>query len=73
MIISSEDMKPDEILPLYYTRQQIEQVFDISKNYAEILPLRVHSEETFRGVKVKEFFPVKTSYRSSAAICSFRL
>ena len=49
VIISSEDMKPDEILPLYYTRQQIEQVFDISKNYAEILPLRVHSEETFRG------------------------
>ncbi len=49
VIISSEDMSPDEILPLYYTRQQIEQVFDISKNYADILPLRVHSEETFRG------------------------
>jgi len=42
-------MKADEILPLYYTRQQIEQVFDITKNYAEVLPLRVHSEETFRG------------------------
>ena len=49
VIISSEDMKADEILPLYYTRQQIEQVFDITKNYAEVLPLRVHSEETFRG------------------------
>jgi hypothetical protein len=30
-------------------RQQIEQVFDIGKNYADMLPLRVHSEETFRG------------------------
>jgi len=49
VIISSEDLEPNEILPLYYTRQQIEQVFDISKNYAEILPLRVHSEDTFRG------------------------
>ena len=66
-------MKPYEILPLDNTRHQNEQLFDIRKNYAEILPLRVHSEETFRGVKVKEFFPVKTSYRSSAAICSFRL
>ncbi len=49
VIISSEDISTDEILPLYYTRQQIEQVFDITKNYADILPLRVHSEETFRG------------------------
>ena len=29
--------------------QQIEQVFDIGKNYAEMLPLRVQTEETFRG------------------------
>jgi len=49
VIISSEDMKADEILPLYYTRQQIEQVFDITKNYTDILPLRVHGEDTFRG------------------------
>ena len=24
-------------------------MFDIGKNYADMLPLRVHSEETFRG------------------------
>jgi hypothetical protein len=49
MIISSEDIDIEEILPLYYTRQQIEQVFDLGKNNADILPLRVQKEETFRG------------------------
>lgn len=49
VIISSEDMDTTEILPLYYTRQQVEQVFDIAKNSADTLPLRVQSEETFRG------------------------
>jgi transposase len=42
-------METSEILPLYYTRQQIEQIFDIGKNYADLLPLRVQSEDTFRG------------------------
>jgi len=34
---------------LYYTRQAIEQVFDFSKNYANLLPVRDHTEESFRG------------------------
>lgn len=49
VIISSKDLEPDEILPLYYTRRQIEQVFGITKNHAEILSLRVHGEDAFRG------------------------
>jgi hypothetical protein len=49
MIISSEDIETVEILPLYYTRQQIEQVFDLGKNNADLLPLRVQNEDTFRG------------------------
>lgn len=49
MLLSSDDMETNEILPLYYTRQQIEQVFDIGKNYADLLPLRIQNEETFRG------------------------
>jgi transposase len=40
---------PDQVLPLHYTRQQIQQVFDISKNYADILPIRGYSEQTFHG------------------------
>jgi transposase len=49
IIVSSKRFKTDEILPMYYTRQQIEQVFDIGKNYANITPLRVQNENTFRG------------------------
>ena len=49
VIVSSEDIETGEILPLYYTRQQIEQVFDIGKNNADLLPLRVQNEDTFRG------------------------
>ena len=49
VIVSSEDVKTEEILPLYYTRQQIEQVFDVGKNNADLLPLRVQNENTFRG------------------------
>jgi hypothetical protein len=49
MLLSSDDIETSEILPLYYTRQQIEQVFDIGKNYADLLPLRVQNEDTFRG------------------------
>ena len=49
VLISSEKIETKDLMPLYYTRQTIEQVFDISKNCAELLPLRVHNEETFRG------------------------
>jgi transposase len=49
IMISSEEIDTKEVLPLYYARQQIEQVFDIAKNYTDILPLRVHGEDTFRG------------------------
>jgi len=49
VLISSEKIETKDIIPLYHTRQAIEQIFDISKNYAELLPLRVHNEETFRG------------------------
>jgi hypothetical protein len=49
ILISSRRIALGKVLPLYYTRQQIEQIFDIGKNYADMLPLRVRTEETFRG------------------------
>ena len=49
VLVSSRRLKTSEILPIYYTRQQIEQVFDIGKNYARMIPLRVQGETTFRG------------------------
>ena len=48
-ILTSEEMDEDKLLPMYYTRQQVEQVFDITKNYADLLPIRVQSEQTFAG------------------------
>jgi transposase len=49
ILISSEKIETEEVMPLYYTRQAVEQVFDVSKNNTDLLPLRVHSEEAFRG------------------------
>jgi hypothetical protein len=49
ILVSSRRIAEGEILPTYYTRQQIEQIFDIGKNYVGLLPLRVQNESTFRG------------------------
>jgi transposase len=49
MLVSSRRIAKEKILPTYYMRQQIEQIFDIGKNYADLLPLRVQNEDTFRG------------------------
>ncbi len=48
VILSSRKIAVNKILPTYYTRQQIEQVFDIGKNYADMLPLKSQSKDTFR-------------------------
>jgi transposase len=47
--LSTRPIAKDEILPLYYTRQQIEQVFDVCKNNTNLMPLRIQSEDTLRG------------------------
>ena len=49
VLISSEEIDTKELMPLYYTRQAVEQIFDTSKNDTNLLPLRVHSEDAFRG------------------------
>ena len=49
VLFSSIELEPSEVLPIYYTWQLIEQVFDVSKNYADILPLRISNEKTLSG------------------------
>ena len=49
VLLCSEMITPTEILPLCYTRQAVEQIFDMSKNDIDLLPLRVHSENTLRA------------------------
>jgi hypothetical protein len=58
ILISSEKLDVKEVLPIYYKRQSIEQVFDISKNCAELLPLRVHDEQNFRGHLLLSFITI---------------
>jgi transposase len=49
VMISSEKLEPTEVMPLYYMRQTIEQTFDFAKNDVALLPIRSHTDETFRG------------------------
>ena len=49
VLASTADIPAAEVLDAYYARQRIEQVFDVGKNYASLLPVRVHSEEALRG------------------------
>jgi transposase len=49
VLISSEKLDTSEVMPLYYMRQTIEQTFDFAKNDVAMVPLRTHTDETFRG------------------------
>jgi transposase len=57
-LISPENLAGNEVLQLYYLRQSAEQIFELSKSYADILPLRVHKEETLRGILMINFIAV---------------
>jgi hypothetical protein len=58
VLISSGYIEVYEVLPLYYQRQVIEQVFDIGKNNVDLLPLRVHGIDAFRGHLLLSFLSV---------------
>jgi len=64
VLICTECLETRDILPMYYTRQTIEQIFDVGKNNLDLLPLRVHNEMTFRG-------HLMLSFMASAAYLSF--
>lgn len=49
VIVSSLPYQSNEILPVYYIRQTIEQYFDISKGSSKLTPLRIHSEQALYG------------------------
>jgi hypothetical protein len=67
ILLASKEYDISEILPLYYTRQTIEQVFDISKTYAGIVPLRGHTDETVNGIVLTSFMATAVySYLSHA-------
>jgi len=55
ILISDKKLTENEVVPLYYSRQVAEQLFGISKDDLNILPIRTHSEETFRGYMFLNF------------------
>ena len=83
VLVSSRPIAIDQILPKYYMRSQIEQVFDICKNNTNMLPLRVQSEDTFRGhlliafmasviVRMLQNDLAKSSYTPESAFLALR-
>ena len=48
-IVTTRDLKPEEVLPEYYIRQNVEQYFDFGKNYARFIPVRQQTMETLAG------------------------
>ena len=55
ILLSREEILSKDILPSYYERQAIEQIFGFAKHNNNILPLRVHTEETLRGYLMLSF------------------
>lgn len=49
VLLTSLCYTTEDILPAYYTRQLVEQYFDIGKGISKLTPLRIHSEEALRG------------------------
>ena len=68
-IVSSEKLPVDEILPLYYTRQSAENLFGVSKSFLDILPLRTHSVETFRGYLMLNFMSLVAYIEIKKLLC----
>ena len=46
-IVTTRDVAPEEVLPEYYIRQNVEQYFDFGKNYARFIPVRQQTMETY--------------------------
>ena len=49
ILISHNKILKEDVLPTYYTRQSIEQIFGFAKSNNSMLPLRVHSEKSVKG------------------------
>lgn len=55
ILVSNIEMDIKDVIPLYYSRQMAEQLFGISKDDLNILPIRTHSEARFRGLMLLSF------------------
>lgn len=49
ILVSSFEIEKKEVVPLYYMRQMVEKLIGFAKDDLDLIPLRVHREETLRG------------------------
>ena len=49
VLISSRKIARNKLLPLYYTRDRVEKIFELCKQDGKILPINVETEASFRG------------------------
>ena len=49
MLIATRRIAKDNLLPLYYTRNQVEDIFKLCKGNCKILPINIQNENTLRG------------------------
>ena len=49
VLITTRKVSKDNLLPLYYMRDQVEKIFELCKQEGKILPVNVENENTFRG------------------------
>ena len=55
VLVSSFEIPRSEVVPTYYLRQRAEVLFGFAKDDLNLLPLRVHGEETLRGFLFLQF------------------
>jgi len=60
ILLSSFKIPKWEVVPLYYMKQTIERLFGFLKDDLKLVPLRVHSEETLRGLLLLSFVALVT-------------
>jgi len=49
ILVSSFKIEKQEVVPFYYMRQTVEKLIGFAKDDLDLIPLRVHREETLRG------------------------
>lgn len=60
VLIASRKISKDNLLPLYYTRDQVEKIFELCKQDTKLLPLNVNTEAAFRGHLMMTFISAVT-------------
>lgn len=68
ILLSSNEINRKQVVPLYYKRQKVEQLFGIAKDDLDLLPLRVHNESTLRGYLLINFIALSMYVNLNTAL-----